>query len=162
VLESRVAALQLDRTVRFEGIRRDVLSVLPAFDAYLCSSRYEGVSLSLLEAMSCARPVVATSVGGNPEVLQHGHAGVLVPTEDANAMAAALIGLATNLEHGRRLGQHARDVVSTSFSLSRMLRDYVRIYSSLTQSDDGYGWPEFDRPSVEHRGVPVRELEEVK
>jgi glycosyltransferase involved in cell wall biosynthesis len=129
-LEQRAANLGLRDVVLFAGIRRDVDAVLPAFDVYLCSSDYEGVSLSILEAMARGRPVIATAVGGNPELIQAEETGLLVPKGDAAGMANAITRLACDPQLRERFGRRAQTWVRDTFSMERMIRDYERAYAA--------------------------------
>ena len=80
----------LEKHVILAGFRPDILSLHKAFDVFVMSSVTEGLGTSLLDAMACARPVVATSVGGIPEVVVDGETGFLVPPRDPEALAAAI------------------------------------------------------------------------
>jgi len=95
-------------------------------------SHSEGLSNTLLEAMAMARPVVATAVGGNTDVLRDGHNGRLVPPRDPAALAAALLALLEAPEAARRLGDAARRFVAAEFPLSKMVTRYEEFYRSLT------------------------------
>jgi glycosyltransferase involved in cell wall biosynthesis len=129
-LEQKVRALGLERHVCLLGLRRDVPALLPGFDAYVCSSRYEGISLSILEAMSARLPVIATEVGGNPELVRPGHTGVLVPPGGAQSMADAMVRLVREPETRRTLGAAARAFVCDRYAMPRMLAAYQAIYLS--------------------------------
>src|SRR5205807_1359941 len=85
--------LQLDRQVAFLGEVRDVAGLLATARLFVLPSLTEGISLTLLEAMACGLPVVATRVGGNPEVVQGGQTGLLVPSGDPAALAGAILEL---------------------------------------------------------------------
>jgi glycosyltransferase involved in cell wall biosynthesis len=133
-LEQRVRAAGAERAVHFTGYRGDVRALLPALDVYANSSVTEGISLTILEAMAAALPVVATRVGGNPEVVIDGHTGALVPSRGRAAMATALRGLAA-MNHGRAgLGAAARRRVTQYFTIDRMVDDYHRIYRGVEAS----------------------------
>ena len=124
----------LEDAVHFVGLRRDVPELLHGFDVYLCSSDYEGISLSILEAMAASRPVLATAVGGNSELVAEGVTGRLVPPRDADAMAAALIEMFRSPDRTRRLGARAQAFVHEAYSLERMIHDYDRLYSSVAHA----------------------------
>lgn len=126
----RVAALGLNDRVRFAGLRRDVATLLPAFDLYVCSSDYEGVSLSVLEAMAAERAVIATAVGGNQEIIRHNETGILVEKKNPQALRQALIELARDAPRRRRLGQRARRMVAAHYSVQRMIEDYEKLYQT--------------------------------
>ena len=93
-LKGLAAGLGLERAVHFLGMRDDVPELLPGFDIFVLSSIHEGLSIALVEALAAGVPVVATRVGGIPELITHGQYGLLVPPHDARALAAAMSGLA--------------------------------------------------------------------
>lgn len=108
--EVRAAAVELgvaDRTT-FLGSRDDVLEILPLFDLFALSSRFEGFPISLVEAMATGLPCVATEVGGIPEVLVHGENGLLVPTGDRDGIRASITKLMDDSDLAATLGAGAR------------------------------------------------------
>jgi glycosyltransferase involved in cell wall biosynthesis len=107
-LKALVRDLDLDDAVLLTGVRDDVPALLPAFDAYAMSSRYEGLSVALLEAMAAGVPPVVTRVGGMPEVIHDGRDGLLVAPGDPGALAAALAKLAADQELRATLAEAAR------------------------------------------------------
>ncbi len=134
-LDARAAELGISGRVLRAGVRLDLPKLLPALDAYACSSHYEGLSLSVLEAMAAGIPVVATAVGGNPELLGSGDSGLLVPPGDADAMEAALRILAEDGGLRRRMGECARQRIVENFSIDRMIDDYLLCYRSIVPRD---------------------------
>ena len=124
--------------VRFLGDRRDVRRLLPAFDVYANSSISEGVSLTILEAMSAELPVVATAVGGTPEVIRDGITGVLVPGRQPKALADALIALSASSERRHALGVVARLSVEERFAIDGMVERYASVYERLAGSSGVY------------------------
>jgi glycosyltransferase involved in cell wall biosynthesis len=130
-LEAKVADSRLTDAVVFAGVRRDIPDVLPAFDVYVCSSNYEGISLSVLEAMAASLPIVATCVGGNPELIHDGQTGVLVPARDAGSMARAIAWLLCDVDKARALGEAAGRLARSTFDVRRMLDEYDRLYQAL-------------------------------
>jgi sugar transferase (PEP-CTERM/EpsH1 system associated) len=121
--------LRVDALCWFPGARDDVAAILAAIDVFVLPSLNEGISNTVLEAMAAARPVVATYVGGNPELVEHEKTGYLVPSEDPDALAAAL-GRYCDAGGGliREHGDAGRRRVRERFSLSRMIEDYRRLY----------------------------------
>jgi glycosyltransferase involved in cell wall biosynthesis len=117
--------------VRILGHREDVRQLLPGFDIYVNSSISEGVSLTILEAMAARLPVVATRVGGTPEVVVHGVTGTLVEARSADALASAILALATMPDRRSTLGDAGRARVEASFTIERMVADYAREYTTL-------------------------------
>jgi len=114
-------------SVMFTGFRADVRQLLPAFDVYVNSSVYEGVSLTLLEAMAASLPAIATSVGGTPEVVTR-DTGLLVPARASDALAGAMLVLAVSPERRAALGAQARGRVELLFSVERMVARYLETY----------------------------------
>ncbi len=120
-LEEHARALQLSGQVTFLGHREDVADLLAASDVLLLSSRSEGIPQSVVQAMGSGLPVVATRVGGLPELIDDGQNGLLVPAEDATAMAAALQRLLDAPDLAQRLAAAARDKVRERYSYAAML-----------------------------------------
>jgi len=127
-LQAEARALGAGDRVLFVGYRSDARRVMAAFDVYVNSSTYEGVSLAILEAMAAGLPVVATRVGGNPEVVLHDETGILVPGDAALPMAAAISALARDVPLRQQLGTAARARVLGRFSIDRMVDEYRRAY----------------------------------
>jgi glycosyltransferase involved in cell wall biosynthesis len=130
-LEAQVASLGLTASVVFAGYRSDVRRVLAACDIYANSSLYEGVSITILEAMAASLPVVATRVGGTPEVVIDGATGYLVTQGSPHRMASALAALIGQPERRRAFGEAGRNRVIRTFSLRAMSRRYLDIYQQL-------------------------------
>jgi glycosyltransferase involved in cell wall biosynthesis len=130
-LESRARSLGLDGAVMFAGERPDVERWLPHFDLFALSSREEGIPNALLEAMAAGRPVVATAVGGTPEVVVDGLTGVLVPPGDPSALRAALERLLERPEDARRMGQLAAARAREEYGIERMVRRHEELYAAL-------------------------------
>jgi glycosyltransferase involved in cell wall biosynthesis len=116
-------------SVRFFGHRQDARNLLPALDVYVNSSTYEGVSLSIVEAMAAGRPIVATRTGGNPEVVSDAVTGILVPARDANALAASIESLVRDRDQAERLGAAGRKRAEEMFDFDRMIEYYLRAYA---------------------------------
>jgi glycosyltransferase involved in cell wall biosynthesis len=132
-LTARAARADLSGAVDFLGMRNDVRALLPAADLYVNSSISEGVSITILEAMAAGVPVVATGVGGTPEVLADGAAGVLVPARSPSRLAQAAIALAGDHRARARLAAVGRRRLESSFTVQRMVAEYLRLYR--TQAD---------------------------
>jgi len=95
---------------------------------FVLPSRSEGISLTLLEAMACGLPIVATRVGGTPEVVLDGETGLLVPPGDPVALAQAILRIGRDPERGLRMGQAGRGRVEQQFDIRRMVADYEALY----------------------------------
>jgi len=143
-LRNLVADQGLADRVTFVGSRDDVAALLPAFDVFALSSRFEGLPIALLEAMAAGRACVATPVGGVPEVVTDGVDGVLVPPGDADAFAAALAGLLADPDRRAALGEKAA-ARSGDFRLDVAVRRLAEIYDSATgRAGSGASPPEPD------------------
>ena len=126
-LEALAAELGIADSVIFTGYRSDVRALMAAFDVYLNTSTYEGVSLTILEAMAASLPVIATPVGGNPEVVIDQETGLLVPAR-ADAIADAISLLWLDPRRRGLMGDAGRQRVIRHFSIARMVDDYASAY----------------------------------
>src|SRR5207253_3808495 len=132
-LEKRAAALGLSDRVFLLGHRLDVPAILArARAACLCSSA-EGLSNALMEAMAARLPIVATAVGGNPELIRPGENGLLVPPGDHRSLADALSRLLGDEESAARMGQRGRARVEADLAISRMAGEYGAAYRRLLE-----------------------------
>jgi len=132
-LEALAGELGIADAVRFAGARTDVPELLRLFDLFALSSKTEGISVALLEAMATGLPAVVTDTGGNPEVVVEGQSGHLVPVGDYRLLGEALAGLLADRARRRAWGQAARARVEQEFSLDRMVREYESIYEALVR-----------------------------
>ncbi len=130
-LERLVARLGLGSRVRFLGWRADLARIYPDLDVVALCSRNEGSPVSLIEAMAAARPVVATRVGGVPDLVEDGVTGLLVPTGDARALAEALGTILADPERRRAMGEAGRKRVYSAFSAERLIQDVDDLYTEL-------------------------------
>lgn len=131
-LQRLVSRLGLAGRVVFAGQRRDVPSVLPVLDVFVCPSLYEGFGIAIVEAMAAGRPVVASAVGGVPEIVVDGETGLLAPAGDAAALADSIRRLLRDPELARRMGARGRDRARDLFSIDRMVRQHQRLYETLS------------------------------
>jgi glycosyltransferase involved in cell wall biosynthesis len=125
-----VPQLGLEGRVAFLASQSDVASVYAAIDALVVSSTYEGCSNVILEAMGMAKPVIATAVGGNPELVSE-QTGLLVPPGNPQQLARAMVELLRNRGRMQMMGQAARLEAERRFSLSRMVRETEAVYDSV-------------------------------
>lgn len=130
-LQLEIDRLRLTGIVRLLGHRTDVASLLNACDIFAQPSLYEGLPLSVLEAMAAARPVVATQVDGIPEAVEHGVTGLLVPTRDVQALALGLAQLVRDPDLRMTFGSNARERVLQEFQLTQMGAATEQMYASL-------------------------------
>ncbi len=113
------------------GERSDIPEIMRALDVFVSPSLGEGISNTILEAMASGLPVVATRVGGNPELVEAGRTGQLVPPGDPQTMAEALSRYLDNSGECGRQGLAARDKAARLFSIEAMVRDYTEVYNRL-------------------------------
>jgi sugar transferase (PEP-CTERM/EpsH1 system associated) len=117
--------------VCFAGARSDVRDLLPLVDVFALSSVREGLPLTVLEAMACGRPVVATDVGELAAAVVPGVTGWLVPPSDPPALADALAAVVDDCGRAEAMGQAARVRVEAEFSLERTVREYERVWTHV-------------------------------
>lgn len=131
-LESQSSRLGLDGQVVFTGVRRDIPAILAALDVVTLSSLWEGLPVALLEAMAMEKPVVATAVGGVPDVVHDGHNGLLVPAGDPDELARGLLRVLRDPVAARRMGQQAREAVRRRYTTDSMHQRIFALYRSLS------------------------------
>ena len=130
-LEDFVSNRGIQKRVHFIGWSLDVPGVVADMDVVALTSRNEGTPVSLIEASACARPVVATDVGGVKAVVQDGTSGILVPAGDASAVAAGLERLLGDPELGERMGAAGREHVRERFTSDRLVCEIRSLYLEL-------------------------------
>jgi len=118
--------------VVFAGARDDVAAVLTTFDLFVLPSLYEGFGIVLLEAMAMCLPVVASDVGGIPEVVEAGRTGILVPPGDVASLAQAVIGVLSDREAAQAMGKAGRQRVQQHFALADRISETEKLYETLT------------------------------
>jgi glycosyltransferase involved in cell wall biosynthesis len=134
-LAARAAANRVAHRVVFTGRRDDVPAVTAALDVAVLPSLREAQGLSILEAMALSRPVVASDVGGIPEMIEDGVTGLLVPHDQPEALAAAIVRLLTDHSLADTIARAAHDLVHDRFCIELMVRSVEEIYET------GAGWP---------------------
>ncbi len=117
--------------VWFAGARNDIKEVFGFIDIFVLPSLNEGISNTILEAMASGLPVIATNVGGNPELVDDNHTGILSPSNDLEKMADALLLYVNNMELAAKHGAAGRKRVEAMFSMDKMIENYTRVYDSL-------------------------------
>ncbi|MBA4030739.1 MAG: lipopolysaccharide biosynthesis protein [Planctomyces sp.] len=133
-LEKLTAELDLSSHVSFLGERHDVPELLAGAGFFVSSSLSEGISLTLLEAMAVGLPVVATAVGGNPEIILPGVTGLLAPAGNAEELARAMLEMCGQRNEWLAMGAAGRERVSEFFHIDRMIDDYTRLYETLCEA----------------------------
>jgi glycosyltransferase involved in cell wall biosynthesis len=131
LLHRQAEELGLGETVRFLGIRTDVADLLAAFDVAVLSSDFEGSPLSVMEYMAAAKPVVATRVGGVPDLVEDGVTGLLVERRDPEALAGAVATLLADPERARAMGKAGRERQRREFTIAATARRVEELYDEL-------------------------------
>ena len=130
-LEERAAGLGLGNRILFTGFRTDIADLLAEAAVAVLPSLSEGLSNSLLESMASGVPAIATRVGGNPEVIEDGVTGLLVPPRDAGGLADAMCRLLSDRDLAARFGEAGRRRVAEHFSVDRTVFETERLYCQL-------------------------------
>ena len=130
-IREQVERSGLTGVVHFPGILEDVRPLLALMDVFMMSSMFEGLPVALLEAMAMRCPVVATSVGGIPEVVTHSVTGLLVEPNRPDQLGSAVCSLLESPERRAAIGRAAREVVEEKFGVRRMTRELESIYANI-------------------------------
>lgn len=132
-LERLAADLGLTEVVHFVGWRRRMERVYPDLDVFVLTSENEGMPVVLIEAMACGVPVVATRVGGVPDLVTDGLHGFVTPPGDAHAVAVAIVELLSNPHRAREMAESGRRHVRGRFTAERLVRDVEALYDGLLE-----------------------------
>lgn len=130
-LESLAKELNISDKVVFAGFQGDIPALLNMFDLFVLSSIREGTSLTLIEAMAAGLPIVATDIGGNPNVVSDKNTGLLVPAQDPDKLAEAIICLCRNPKMREEMGKAGRKRMEENFNLGRTADRYAELYTEL-------------------------------
>src|SRR5262245_41859369 len=130
-LQHQVKAHHLEKHVLLPGFRTDVFGCIKGFDLFVMSSVTEGLGTSLLDAMACARPIVATSAGGIPEIVEDGVNGLLVPPRDHTAMASAILRMLKDARLRQQMGEAGLARVRERFTVERMIAATAAVYARV-------------------------------
>ena len=130
-LDQQARALGVTDLVFFLGFRDDVPRILASLDLFVLSSHLEGLGTSIMDAMASRLPVVATQVGGIPEVVIHEETGLLVSPRNPAALAEAILKIYQDRDLARRLGERGYEVVHEKFSAEAMARRIIAVYEKL-------------------------------
>lgn len=127
-LRTLASTLGVLEHILFLGLRRDIRDILNALDIYVITSLSEGLSNSLIEAMAMSKPVIATSVGGNPEIINDPEVGILIPVNRPDLLAEHILDLLANPDKAMRYGENARKRVMQEFDLNLTVSRHEAFY----------------------------------
>jgi len=130
-LERQIHEHHLQKHVLLPGFRTDVIGCIKGFDLFAMSSVTEGLGTSLLDAMACARPIVATTAGGIPEIVEDGVNGLLVPPRDHAALAGAIVKMLKDPARQQRMGDAGLARVTDRFTVDRMVEQTADVYARV-------------------------------
>lgn len=130
-LEAQARSLGVAERVKFLGYRSDIADLLADCDVFVLPSLYEGLPLSILEAMSAGKPVIATHIGGTDEAVIAGETGLLVPPANSAALATAIRSVLTDRPLAQRLAAAGRARVEQEFSATKMVQQVIDVYDEL-------------------------------
>ncbi len=148
-LLSRIQELRVDPYVLLAGVRQDIPGILSAMDIFLLTSIFEGLPLSVLEAMAAGLPVIATRVSGTPEAVLHNLTGLLIPPANSDAVSKAVIELLENPDQRLWMGEQGRLLAHSHFNKSFMVKQVEDIYDNLVALDH-------KTPVLRHR--PIQQI----
>jgi len=131
-VERLIDKMDLRRNVVLTGYRSDVPDLLRCVDTLVLPSETESAPLTILEAMSTGLPVIATRVGGIPEIVEDGHNGFLVPLKHPEDIAEKILELHADRDRLRRMGEAARETVLERYSTDKVVRQYMDVYERVT------------------------------
>jgi glycosyltransferase involved in cell wall biosynthesis len=132
--EEMVHSLKLESYIHFLGLRQDIPDILLVSDSFVLSSDYEGLSLAILEAMAARLPVVATTVGGNSQIIKEGKTGLLVPPQDSTSLAQAMSSLLIDKSLAQSMGTTGRSVVEQTYHISSVTKQTVALFDNCLVS----------------------------
>lgn len=130
-LKELVQTLRVQNRIKFLGFQNDVPKILSAMDGYICASHTEGFSNAILEAMASQLPIIATSVGGNPEILLNGKYGLLVNPSDQDGMHNSIINLMTNKPLQEKFKVLSYEQIKENYSKESMINNYIGLYKRV-------------------------------
>ncbi|MBI3999788.1 MAG: GT4 family glycosyltransferase PelF [Candidatus Omnitrophica bacterium] len=133
-LRKVVSELGLNEKVIFTGYRSDALDLIHAFDVFVLPSKIEGLPVTILEAMALKKPVVATSVGGVPEIVVDEKTGLLVPPNDVLRLSQSILRLLRNPGEAMELGEEGYEYVKQKFSEKKMMEQILAIYEQVIKA----------------------------
>ena len=130
-LEKMTRELKVDQNVIFTGIRRDIPEIFSIMDVFIMPSIFEGLPLILLEAMAMGKPVIASRVGGIPEIVRHEVTGILVEPANPSAIANSIVKLLKDPVGAKRIGDSGREEVKRRFTIDTMTEKIEALYNGI-------------------------------
>jgi glycosyltransferase involved in cell wall biosynthesis len=130
-LSAQVERLGLQRSVSFLGFRTDIPALIKSFDVFVMASLMEGLCTSILDAMACGVPVVATDTGGVPDIVNHERNGLLTPVNDPESLAKTIVKMLAHPDMATRLVAAAHDTVRDKFTINAMAEGNLAVYRDL-------------------------------
>ncbi len=130
--------LKTEDDIIFAGVQQDILSIINLCDLIVLSSLFEGLPLTILEAMALGKPVVATNVGGIPELVENGKTGLLVPARNPEKLAEAILCLLKNKKLAQEMGRKGRIRVQQFFHLRNMIKETENVYLGLVKEKNQF------------------------
>jgi glycosyltransferase involved in cell wall biosynthesis len=130
-LENLVSSLGLTKEVRFLGFVKDISEFLAGIDIFVTTSLSEGLSISLLEAMAAARPIVASSILPNTELIEHAVTGLIVPVKSPDNTARAIARLIQEPDLAQQCAKQARERILKDYTIDRMFQETWNLYNDL-------------------------------
>lgn len=137
-LEAEACNLKIEKNVVFTGARRDMAGIYASLDLLVQPSLKEGLPMTILEALAAKRAVVATDVGAVPRVIQNEKTGLLVPSDNSDALANAILRLLNDQMLRQKLAQGGHQLVRDSFSAEVMAHAYLQLYESVIRRTNGH------------------------
>lgn len=136
-LQQQLAAAGLHQQCWLPGDRSDIATILPGLSVFVLPSLAEGISNTILEAMACALPVIASNVGGNAELVESGYTGWLFASNNKAQLKHVLLQCQQASDELQQMGNHARAAAEQKFSLDTMVAAYRRLYLGQSQQQEG-------------------------
>jgi glycosyltransferase involved in cell wall biosynthesis len=144
-LEEQASALGLQGLAHFTGWRRDLMSIYADLDLIVLSSRNEGTPVSIIEGSAAGKPVVATKVGGIPDLIEDGWNGLLVPPQDPDALADSMLKILDNPDLAQTFASRSKERVREKYDIARLRTElqmlYIRLLGAKGISVQGIGSP---------------------
>jgi glycosyltransferase involved in cell wall biosynthesis len=152
-VERQAIRLGIARSTKFLGFRDDVPLILAALDVFVLTSLWEGLPITILEAMAAGKPVVATTVSGVPEVVEHGVTGFLAPPKKVEQLATHVVTLLRDSVLAQKMGQAGRHRIEKCFTLDQMTARLTDLYHELYRMKCPEGFSAIEKSAKESSAV---------